>query len=38
MTHDWEVYEEDTRKVILKKESKVTFAPMILPTAPVPGS
>ena len=38
MTHDWEVYEEDTRKVVLKKEAAVTFAPMILPTVPVPGS
>lgn len=38
MTHDWELYEEDTRKVILKKEAKVTFAPLMLPTVPVPGS
>ena len=38
MTHDWEVYEEDTRMVIYKKEAKVTVRPMILPTAPVPGS
>ncbi|WP_367871119.1 hypothetical protein [Luteolibacter sp. Populi] len=31
MTHDWEVYEEDTGKVILKREAKVTLSPTITP-------
>lgn len=31
LTHDWEVYEEDTNKVVLKKEAKVTYSPMVTP-------
>jgi len=29
-THRWEVYEEDTNKVILRRDAKVGFSPLIL--------
>lgn len=36
ITHDWEVYEEDTHKVVLRKEAKVGYSPLVTPNVILP--